>query len=240
VVEGETDVPYAALVSLLRPVLVHRRALPDVQRRALEGALALGAPVGAGALAVHAAALGMLIAASKETPLVCVIDDAHWLDPASAQTLLFAARRLQGARIAMLLALRPTHGRALDLTGIERLALAGLTRDESGLLLRRGVEGALSVAVVDRLRTATAGNPLALLEARARLSAGQRAGRDPLDEPLSVGPVARVCFRSRLERLPAATRTALALVAAAGDEPLHGLECAARVLGVELAGSRSG
>ena len=108
--EAEADLPFAALLSLLRSVLDHVDRLPPVQGRALEGALALGPPARADRLVVHAAALGLLSAAAQDGPLLAVVDDAHWIDEASADALLFVARRLEGEPIALLLALRPVEG----------------------------------------------------------------------------------------------------------------------------------
>ena len=105
--EAERDLPFAALLTLLRPVLHLLDRLPPVQARALEGALALAPPALADRLVVHAAALGLLSAAAEQQPVLAIVDDAHWLDDASADALLFAARRLDGERVALLLALRP-------------------------------------------------------------------------------------------------------------------------------------
>src|SRR5262249_47602556 len=92
--EAAADLPFAGFLSLLRPLLSRTGDLPPVQARALEGALAVGPPARGDRLVVHAAALGLLTAAAAEQPVLAVIDDAHWLDDASADALLFAARRL--------------------------------------------------------------------------------------------------------------------------------------------------
>ena len=141
-------------------------ALPAVQRRALEGALALAPPVPADALAVHAAALDVLIAAGPGRAAAVRGRRRALARSGSAQALLFAARRLDGERVGMLLALRPADGRRLDLSGIEQLTLAGLDREAAAdaAAARRGAP--LPDAVVERLHSATGGNPLALLQAR--------------------------------------------------------------------------
>ena len=162
-------------------------------------------------------------------PVLTVIDDAHWVDDASADALLFAARRLEGEPIALLLALRPVEGRRLDLAGVEQLAVGGLASAEAAELLR-----GLPPEVVERLHAATAGNPLALLEAPAHLPGAQLSGRDPLGDPLPVGPGVQAGFRRRLEQLPPSTRMATLLVAAAGAEPLAGIAAAGVELGVSL------
>jgi DNA-binding CsgD family transcriptional regulator len=221
--EAEADLPFAALLTLLRPVLDGLAALPAVQRRALEGALAVGPPTPADSLAVHAGALALLTRAAHERPVLVVIDDAHWLDPASSDALLFAARRLEGEPVAMLLALRPQEGRILDLDGVECVTIGALEAAEAAELLHgRG----LPAAVVEQLHAATTGNPLALLEAPQHLTDGQRAGREPLGDPIALGPDVQAAFRCRLEQLPQRTRTALLLVAAAGAEPLERIAAA--------------
>lgn len=233
--EAELALPYSGLQSLLRPVLHQVDALPAVQRRALEAALALAPPVSTDRLAVHAAALNVLIAAGHHEPLLLVVDDAHWVDPASAQTLLFVARRLVGESVGMLLGLRPAEGRRLDLSGVEQLTLAGLDRAAAAALLNRAAGATLPDAVVERLHEATEGNPLALLEAPAAVPAAQLAGREPLADPLPAGPGVQATYRRRLQRLAPRTRTALLLATAGANEPLYRLERAAGALGVTLA-----
>ena len=228
--ETERDLPFAGLLALLLPLLPQLDRLPTVQARALKGALALGPPAPADRFGVHAATLALLAAAADEQPLLMVVDDAHWLDEASAEALLFVARRLAGEPIALLFALRPAEGGRLDLAGVERLAVDGLARSETAELLR-----GVAPEVLDQLHAATAGNPLALLEAPAHLPAEQLAGRDPLGEPLPVGPGVQAGFRRRLEQLPVRTRTALLLAAAAGTEPLARIFQAGAELGVTLA-----
>ena len=153
-------------------MLDRRDRLPGVQARALEGALALGPP-GAGRSAGGArrgarAAVG----GGGRTARAALVDDAHWLDDASADALLFIARRLEGEPIALVLALRPVEGRRLDLAGVETLAVEASTRAEAAELLREPVDRA---GVVERLHDATAGNPLALLEAHVRAGDPERA-----------------------------------------------------------------
>ena len=234
--EAEADLPFAALLTLLRPVLDRLSELardPGAGRwRARWPWGRRHRPIG---LVVHAAVIGLLSAAAADRPVLVVVDDAHWLDDASADALLFVARRLAGEPIALVVALRPVEGRNLDLAGVEQFTVEGLDRDDAAELLRRAAGGAVAADVVARLHGATAGNPLALLEAPANLLSVQLSGRDPLPDPLSVGPGVQAAFRRRLERLPHPTRTALLLVAAAGAEPLDRIARAAADLGVTLA-----
>ena len=141
---------------------------------------------------------------------------------------MFAARRLEGEPVALVFALRPGEGGALDLTGVEQLAVAGLGPADVAVLL------GLPVALADQLHAATHGNPLALLEARETLTPAQFSGRDSLADPFPVGPAVQAAFRRRLERLPERTRLALTLVAAAGAEALDEIAAAAADLHITL------
>src|SRR5262245_38031516 len=105
-VETEAEFAFSGLHELVYPLLHLLGELPPVQAAALRGALALAEAQGVGRLYVGAATLSLLAAGGDDTPLVCIIDDAHWLDHASADALTFAARRLEAERIAMLFAAR--------------------------------------------------------------------------------------------------------------------------------------
>ena len=105
--ESESEIPFAGLADLLRPLTGHVDALPAPQRDALLGVLALGPSAPAGRFTVCVATLGLLSAAAEERPLLVVVDDAHWLDPSSAEAIRFTARRLTAEGIALLVATRP-------------------------------------------------------------------------------------------------------------------------------------
>nr|MDQ3642648.1 ATP-binding protein [Actinomycetota bacterium] len=122
-VEGESDIPYAALHTLLAPLASLIQTLPALQRAALEGALALAPPAASDVLTIGTAVLGLLDAAAEDRPVLVIVDDAHWLDSASAAALLFAARRLAAERIALLLAIRHGEGEQLHTDGLAELTL---------------------------------------------------------------------------------------------------------------------
>src|SRR4051812_18517555 len=113
-VESESELAFSALHELVRPILQFIEELPTVQGDALRGALALGPPGQVDRFAVYAATLGLLAEAANEQPLLCVIDDAQWLDTASSEALLFTARRLEAEGIAMLFAVREGEADGFD------------------------------------------------------------------------------------------------------------------------------
>jgi DNA-binding NarL/FixJ family response regulator len=230
-VQSEARIPFGALLSLLRPALGVLEDLPERQRLALAGALAVGPPAPGDPLTIGAATLGVLAAAGGGGPLLVVVDDAHWLDEASAGALLFAARRLGHDPVAMVLATREGEGTPLDLAGIPVLELRGLDRDAALALLVRENPG-LDGAGVERALDVAAGNPLALLEL-AELPGGWAADA-AAGLPPAVGPAVEAAFSRRIEALPAATQRVLLLAAAGEAEPLERLAAAARRLGLGL------
>jgi hypothetical protein len=135
---------------------------------------------------------------------------------ASAEEITFAARRLEAETVAVLFAAREGEATRLDTRGIPELRVDGLTADAAGELLAVADDGVIAVAVAGRLVAATRGNPLALVEIPATLTDAQRAGTEPLDDPLAVGESVERAFLSRARSLSPAARDAL-LIAAASD-----------------------
>jgi DNA-binding CsgD family transcriptional regulator len=212
-IESEGELAYAGLITLARPLFDLVPELPQPQAEALAGALALGPAPTAQPLAVCAATLGVLTAATEETAVLVLVDDAHWLDPETAQTLGFAARRLANERIAMLFALRDGEQSTFATDGLDELVVTGLPVEDARELLG----GRVVDSVATRLADVTTGNPLALLELVDTLSKGQRAGVEPVSEPVPVGEALEQAFGRRLAELPDAARTALVVAAAAGE-----------------------
>ena len=161
-------------------------ALPEPQAAAIQGALALGPPAPGDRFAACAGFLGLLSNAAAEQPLLVVVDDAHWLDPASAECVGFAARRLEGLPIALLVAARADEQHAFERRGIDQLPVIGLDRGAARALLK-DVDPALPSDVAESLVDAAAGNPLALIELPPQLTPDQRMGLAALDEPLQPG-----------------------------------------------------
>ncbi|MEU7865232.1 LuxR C-terminal-related transcriptional regulator [Dactylosporangium sp. NPDC049140] len=190
-VETEAEVPFAALHQLLHPVLGRLDALPPLQADALRAALGLGPAAGGDELLIGVAVLSLL---AEVGPVACFVDDAHWLDRASAQALLFAARRLEAEAVALLVATRDAFG------DLPHHMLRPLSPDAAAHLI-----GPVPAAVRDRIVAEAAGNPLALLEL-------PRSGAD--DRPLPLPERIQQAFAARLDTLPAEAL----LLAATDDE----------------------
>lgn len=218
-VESESELAFAALGDLVRPVQDRLAAIPKPQAAALAGGLALGPPVAADRYAVCAATLSLLAAVAEEGPVLALVDDAQWIDASSAEALLFACRRLEAEKVAVLFALRPSENDLFERAGLPRLPLGGLDRSAAAELLERVVGRALSPDVVERLWRATAGNPLALVEIPSLLTQAQLDGHEPVDEkmPPAVVSIERAMLH-RVRALPEATQEAL-VIAAASDSP---------------------
>ena len=232
-VEWEAQLPFSALHQLLRPVVGRLEALPAPQADALRGALGLGQSRGADRFLVYLATLTLLADAAEDRPLLCVIDDAHWLDGASAEALLFVARRLRAEAVAVLFAAREGDVRRFHAEGIPELRLGGLSAETAAGLLDRSVRVRLSAEVRDRLFEGTAGNPLALLELPGALSEAQLSGAEPLIDPLPVSARVERAFLARARRLPDQTQRLLLVAAADDTSTLAVVLAAAQRLGLD-------
>ncbi len=211
-VESETAFGYAGLQQLLAPVLDLLDRIPPVQAEALRGALVLSDPVSAGRMYVGAASLSLMSAAGGEQPVLCLVDDAQWMDSASAEALVFAARRLSAESIAMVFAANEEVG-PFAAEGLSDVRIEGLGDDDAATLLRSGAP-AITDDVVRDVVTATGGNPLALVQMPSLLTADQIAGRDPLPYPLPVGTRLSELYAARAAGLSSGARTALVMAAA--------------------------
>ncbi|MBL1110357.1 AAA family ATPase [Streptomyces sp. 5-8] len=217
-IESEMELPFGGLHQLLRSVADRLDPLHVAQASALRAALGLtGGPAG-DRFTMGAAVLAALAEVASDGPLLCLVDDAQWLDGASLDALTFAARRLHGEGVVMLFGLRDGV-RADAVTGLPRLHLQGLDPLAVHTLLADRVPD-LSPFARGRIIEQSCGNPLALLELPAALTAEQRAGRvNPITLPAGlVTPASRIqeSFQEQVRRLPDPTRTML-LVAAADD-----------------------
>ncbi|WP_221352032.1 AAA family ATPase [Streptomyces beigongshangae] len=224
--EFEQQMPYSGLHQLCVPVLEHLDGLPQRHSEALRVAFGLveGTP---DSFQIGLAALGLLTAAAQERPLLCLIDDAHWLDGASLQVMLFLARRVGSDAIAMLFAARPGY-RAGELDELPRLVVRGLNDEDARVLLATRSAFPLDDQVRDRLIAEAQGSPLALLEL-------PRAGGFLPPDASSVPTRIERGFQARLTDLSAAARLLLTVAGAdpTGDPGL--LWAAARDLGLDLA-----
>ena len=212
--EVEAPLAFAALHRLLRPLARLREHLPRPQAHAL--AVALGEDDGPSVepFLVGVATLSLLTAAAEESLVLCVVDDAHWLDPASAGALLFSARRLGADRVAMVFASRDGATGAFDAPGLAEVTLSGLDAEAARALLATRWGGDPVEVVTRRLIAETSGNPLALLELPGELTAAQLEGAAALPNTLHLTARVEQAFLDRSRRLPGPVQRLLLLAAA--------------------------
>ena len=232
-VEAEAPLAYAALHRLLRPVMRLIDTLPAPQVRALR--VAMGEEEGSGVepFLVGVATLSLLTAAAEENLVVCLVDDAHWLDRASADALLFCARRIAADRVAMVFAARDGGDEVFEATGLVDLDLEGLDPGSARELLAGRLGRVPSTAVQERLVVETRGNPLALLELPGDLSDEQLSGSVALPDQLRLPVHVERVFLDRCRRLPEAVQSVLLLVAADDTGDLAALRRASVGLGLQ-------
>ena len=215
-VESESEFAFAGLHAVLTPLRAHLDGIPDDHADALRGAMELRDPAGAGRLYLGAAMLSLLGAAAADQPLLCIVDDAHWLDPASADALRFTARRLEAEAVVLLFAAQDDAAHRFNSDGLESIAIGGLDEPAALQLVSDRLGGRVAPAVAAWLVKATGGNPRALLEAPLLLSEPQLAGSELIVGPLPVGDMHERAILRRLEPLSDAAGHAL-LVASAAD-----------------------
>jgi DNA-binding CsgD family transcriptional regulator len=232
-VEGEMEFAFAALQQLCRPFLELNEQLPRPQRDALAAAFGLSAGPAPNPFLVGTAALGLLAEVAEEQPLLCVVDDAQWLDIASARTLAFVARRLFAEKVALVFATRELSD---ELWGLPDLEVQRLRNGAANALLSSAVRLLLDEQARSRLVSETKGNPLALLELPRGLTPTQLAGGLGLTGKRGLAGRIQDGFTGRLEDLGDDTRLLLLLAAAepVGDPLL--LWRAAEKLGISAEG----
>src|SRR4051795_1927892 len=212
-VESEMELAFAGLQQLCAPMLDRLECLPDPQRDALATAFGLRAGDTPDRFLVGLAALGLLSEVAGEQPLLCVVDDAQWLDRASAQALGLVARRLVAESVALVFAVR-VPSEEQELARLPELVVEGLRDGDARALLGSVIRGPLDDLVRDRIVAETRGNPLALLELPRGLTPAELAGGFGLPHAAPLPGRIEESFRRRLAPLPAGTRELL-LVAAA-------------------------
>ena len=212
-VESEAQLEFSGLLEVCWPMRDTLDELPDHQADVLRSALGIGPGEEGDRFSVGAATLSLFAASAETNPVCVLVDDAQWLDPASQEALVFAAKRLQADRAALLFGARDGEERPFAAPGIESLALAGLTRVAAAHLLSRADATELAPEVADRLFEATHGNPLALMQLPGVLSTEQLAGTASLTDPLPAGSTVERAFARRTEALPESSRRALVVAA---------------------------
>jgi DNA-binding CsgD family transcriptional regulator len=227
-VESELELAFASLHLLCRPFLDGLAGLPAPQREALSTAFALRPGHPPDRFVVGLAVLTLLSTVAEQQPLICVIDDAQWLDQASAQTLEFVARRLVAEPMALVFAVREPGERPM-LAGLPELVVGGLDGHDAAALLDSTVAGPLDARVRDRILAETHGNPLALLELPRQLSAVELTfgpGPDHVVSRLEQG------FLRQVRALPERSRQLLLLAAAEPVGDVRLLRRAAERMGI--------
>ncbi|MFV8161815.1 helix-turn-helix transcriptional regulator [Mycobacterium sp. 134] len=234
-VESDMELAFAGLHQLCAPLLDRLDKLPEPQRDALSVAFGRGVGSAPDRYLVGLAVLSLLSVAADNKPLLCVIDDAQWLDQVSVQTLGFVARRLLAEPVVLVFGVRDSRDGVVDiLPGLPELRVGGLSDSDARELLDSVVLGRLDERVRDRVIAETRGNPLALLEVPRNVSAAELAGGFWLASArLSVGQVEEGFVR-RIQSLPADTRRLVLLAAAdpLGDPMLFA--SAASYLGIAM------
>jgi AAA ATPase domain len=226
-VQSEMELAFAGLHQLCAPLLDRLDRLPGPQRDALATAFGLSAGAAPNRFLVGLAALSLLSEAAEVQPLVCAVDDAHWLDRASAQALGFVARRLQAESVGLVVTTREPGE---DFAGLPELVIEGLRDAEARALLHSVIRGRLDELVQERIVAETGGNPLALLELPRGLTPAELAGGFGLPDAPALSGRIEDSFRRRLEDLPAETRRLLVIAAAEPTgEPLLVWKAAGRL-----------
>jgi DNA-binding CsgD family transcriptional regulator len=237
-IESEMELAFAGLHQLCAPMLDGLDGLPGPQRNALRIAFGLHEGAAPDRLLVALAVLSLLAEAAEVRPLVCLVDDAQWLDQASAQTIAFVARRLLAERIGIVFTVREPDD-ADQLTGLPELVVGGLAEDDARSLLASAMPGRLDQQVLDQIVSETRGNPLALLELPRGLTPGELAGGFGLPDARPLAGRVEETFVQRIRILPRETQRLLLLAAAepVGDVTL--LWRAAEQLGISGSAGRS-
>ena len=232
-VESEMELPFAALHQLCMPLLDGCERLPALQRDALRTAFGLTSGPRPDRFLVGLAVLTLLSDAAEPQPLICIVDDAQWLDRCSAQVLSFVARRLQAESVIVLFAERD-QDQPTELTGLPELALQRLSDDDARELLASSTPGRLDERVRQRIIDEARGNPLALLELPRGVSSASLAGGFAVADSFPLVSRVEASYRRRVDRLPEETQRLLLLGAAepTGDPML--LWRAAAVLGLPI------
>ena len=227
-VQSETHLAFAGLHFMLRPAIAHLDRLPGPQRAALSAAFGLNDEVAPDIFLIALAVLELLAELAAESPLLVIVEDAHWLDAASCDVLAFVARRIELEPVVMLFAVREGAASRFDELALPELQLARLADDDAGALLD-AVAPDLSAPVRNRVLDDAAGNPLALIELPRAIRDTDRVGwLSP--EPLRMTARLEAAFTARIQELPAETRTLLLVAALHDRREIDEITAAARTI----------
>ena len=213
-VQSEKTLGFAAVHQLVMPFLPALDRLPVPQRRALGVAFGLESGPPANPFLVGLAVLTLLSDAAETRPVLCVIDDAQWLDRESSDVLIFVARRLLADRVGLFFAVRETTDAETRLQALPGLRVCGLPEQAAYELLEMRIGQSIDPPVAARIVAETGGNPLAVIAVVHELTPDQLSGRMSLPEPLPVGPRVESSFLRRVRELTPDTQALLVLAAA--------------------------
>jgi DNA-binding NarL/FixJ family response regulator len=235
-VEAEMELPFAALHQLCAPMFARLDALPEPQRDALRVAFGMSSGAAPDRFLVALAVLTLLSAVAEERPLLCLVEDAQWLDAASGQVVGFVGRRLLAESVGLVVAVREPGSRP-EFDGLPELPLGGLDEEAARALLVRAVPGRLDDGVRDRIVAETRGNPLALTELPRGLTPAELAGGFRLPNGVAIEGRIEESFQRRLDALPGDSRRLLLLAAAepVGDAVLLWRAAAGLGIGADAA-----
>ena len=215
-VQAEMELPFAGIHRLCAPMLGRLDVLAPPQQHALRVALGVSSGDAPDMFLIAVAVLNLLSARAAERPLLCLVDDAQWLDTVSVRALGFVARRLHADPVAMVFSLRePSTTGALD--DLPQLSLQGLDEHDARALLSRAVPGRLDDHVRDRIIAETWGNPLALVELAQTMTVSERAGGFAPPTASDLPSRLEERYLGRITGLPEGTQRLILLAAA---EPL--------------------
>jgi DNA-binding CsgD family transcriptional regulator/predicted ATPase len=236
-VESEMELPFAQLHEVCTPLLGGIDTLPEPQRHALSVALGVEAGQSPDKLLVALATLGLLSAVSGQAPVLCIVEDAHWLDQASAQVLGFVGRRLHAEPVGLVFAARTPVTAPDHLIGLPELQVEGLDEQSAHALLDSVTTTLVDKRVRARIVDETQGNPLALLELGERIGQADFAGGFATVDGVSLSHRIEAEYLARLSALPPDTQQWLLLAAAdpVGDTTLIRRAAKELDLGVDAA-----
>jgi len=212
--EAESQLPFAAVQRLVRPLREHLGALPERHQRVLEVASGDADGPPPDRFLIGLGVLGLLAAAGAGRPVLCVVDDAHLLDPESLDALAFVARRLEAESAAVVFAARDGEAIGTHMAGVPQLRVGGLALEHAVRLLSLSVSEPIDPAVAAQIAVATGGNPLALTDLARELTVRQLTESSLGDEPFPVGRRLEAFYVRQVRALDAELQTWL-LVAAA-------------------------
>lgn len=212
--EAESMIPFAGVQRLAIPLRAHLAALPESHRHALRVAAGVAEGAPPDRFLVGLGVLGLLGAAGEAEPVLCVIDDAHLLDPESLDVLGLVARRLEAESVALVLAARDAANVAEQLAGVPALSLAGLEAEWATRLLSASLPEPMDPAAAGQVIAATGGNPLALVDLAAELSVRRLTEVSLADEPLPIGHHLETLYLRRIRHLAPDLQTWLLIAAA--------------------------